>query len=46
MSDMGFPIVGVIAGGEFEAEDGLLNKAWVKQASGLAAAGVAALTVS
>jgi hypothetical protein len=46
MSSVGFPIVGVIAGGEFEAEDGVLNSTWTRQASGVKSAGVAALTVS
>jgi hypothetical protein len=46
MSDVGFPIVGAIAGGEFEVEDGLLRSSWTKQTSGITSAGVAALTVS
>jgi hypothetical protein len=46
MSDAGFPIVGAIVGGAFEVEDGLMNRAFTKEASGVASAGVTALTVS
>jgi hypothetical protein len=46
MSDVGFPIVGAIATGEFETEDGLLERSWTKETTGISAAGVAALTVS
>jgi hypothetical protein len=46
MSYTGFPIVGAITQGEFEAEDGSLNRAWTKESTGMTAAGVAALTVS
>jgi hypothetical protein len=46
MSDVGFPIVGAIARGEFETEDGLLDRTWTRQGRGITAAGVAALTVS